>query len=185
MGFGTQQQLGNRTGITNRTGLPDFFGGGGFQQQPQPFPGGGNITPIGLGQPLDGQQFGGQQNELFMLLQQLLGGQGGFQQAPGQQLPGGPTRQPPIDLGFGQQPPVGFQPPVGQLPPIGVPGIRQPPRLPPVGITPQPRPGFGNISPPGLGRPPTNGQSLDVLPRNFGGTPLTALLNGFGNQSFR
>lgn len=152
MGFGTQQQLGNRTGITNQTSLPDFFGGGGGIS---PQPGGGNITPIGLGQQLDGGQFGGQQNQLFTLLQQLLGGQGGFQQAPGQQIPGGPL--PPV--GAVKQPPIGFAPPPGKD--FG-----------------------GNITPIGLGQP---SQSLDVMPRGFGNTPLTQLSNPFGNlinQSF-
>lgn len=144
MGFGTQQQLGNRTGITNQTSLPDFFGGGGISQQP----GGGNVGLPGFGQD-------GQQNQLFMLLQQLLGGQGGFQQAPGQQVPGGPL--PPV--GAVKQPPIGFAPPPGKD--FG-----------------------GNITPIGLGQP---SQSLDVMPRGFGNTPLTQLSNPFGNlinQSF-
>ncbi len=157
MGFGTQQQLGNRTGITNQTSLTDFFGGGG-----------GNINLPGLGQD-------GQQNQLFTLLQSLLGGQGGFQ------APGGSTSQPPI--GITPQPPVG----IGQRPPFGGP-LTRPPTRPPIGFPPPPGQDFGgNINPIGIGQPQPIGQSLDVMPRGFGNTPLTQLSNPFGsliNQSF-
>ena len=159
MGFGTQQQLGNRTGITNQTRLPDFFGGAGISPQPPTIPGGGNIDLPGFGQ-------NGQQNQLFTLLQSLLGGQGGFQQAPGQQLFGGPTAQPPVNFG-------------GPSPLTGA--VKQPP----IGFAPPPGKDFGgNITPIGLGQP---SQSLDVMPRGFGNTPLTQLSNPFGNlinQSF-
>lgn len=138
MGFGTDQQIGNRTS------LADLFG-----------------NNIGAPQPAGTTQ---QPNQLFTLLQQLMGGQGaGGQQPPAQ----GGTPLSAITA----QPPQGFG---GPKPVLG--GETRP--IPGVGMEPfaggMPSPGFG-----GGGLPPGFG----------GGTDLGSLKNPFASlinqRSFR
>lgn len=171
MGFGTNNQLGNRTGVTNQTSLADLFGGmTNSPQQSQGFGGGA----------------GGGQNQLFSLLQQLLGGGGGFQAGPGTPGLGGsgfnrpgdglnpppPGMLPPIGGGgdFGMQPPVGTLPDLGGL---GLGGSTSPVIGNLVGggnFSPRPPDLGGGLS---FGRPGDN----SIMP--IGGTPMTSLSNPF------